>query len=339
MVQLIYNENTVENSTENTFKKIENKLPVLADKRFLQTKSDIYGWFVSPGLALPFYLKRKMGIRRAFVTMGFVYLVNQVSKEDEKQFFDEMIQICRKEKIHIVETAYTNTIFPVFPGGSSYAVLGTFIVDLTLSEEQLFKNLHSKHRNVIRKAQKEGVVVKHNRSYRDICKQLICETYIRQGLVWNDTNELESLSDSLGDNIRFYTAFKDDVPQGCAVILWNSHRGYYLYGGSIQRPSTGAVNLLQWQIICDLRQEKSKEYDFFGARVNPDKGSKVEGIQRFKERFGGTLQTGYKWKLPVNKFMNGFYLTVFFLYNLLKGKIYKGDLIDIEKKRLKGRTE
>lgn len=327
MVRLVKDENEIEN--------ISGKFPILADKRFLSTKSDCYGWFVSEKLALPFYLKTKMGINRAFVTMGFVYLEENAGQAEENRFFDELIKLCRKEKIHIVETAYTNTIFPVYPRGARYAVLGSFIVDLEQSEDDLFKKLHSKHRNVIRRAQKEGVVVKHDASYLDVCKELVHSTYRRQGMVWNDEAELSKLSASLGDNVRFYVAFSGDVPQGCAVILWNNKRGYYLYGGSIERPATGAVNLLQWQIMCDLKAEKAREYDFFGARVNPDKGSKVEGIQRFKERFGGSLKTGFKWKLPVSKGMYYYYLTVFFIYNLLKGRLYKGDLIDIERRRLK----
>ena len=37
-------------------------------------------------------------------------------------------------------------------------------------------------------------------------------------------------------------------------------------------------------------------YDFVGARVNPEPGSKLEGIQRFKSRFGGEMKVGYMWR-------------------------------------------
>ena len=57
------------------------------------------------------------------------------------------------------------------------------------------------------------------------------------------------------------------------------------------------------QTAMKLMKERGvKYYDFVGARINPDEGSKYEGIQRFKSRFGGELKKGYLWKMPLNKF-------------------------------------
>jgi lipid II:glycine glycyltransferase (peptidoglycan interpeptide bridge formation enzyme) len=48
----------------------------------------------------------------------------------------------------------------------------------------------------------------------------------------------------------------------------------------------GSSNLLQWEIIKKLKSLGVREYDFVGGRVEVPKGSKLEGIQRFKQRFG-----------------------------------------------------
>ena len=47
------------------------------------------------------------------------------------------------------------------------------------------------------------------------------------------------------------------------------------------------MNLLHWHAIRLFRALGVKQYDFVGARINPSKGSKQEGLVIFKERFGG----------------------------------------------------
>ena len=45
-----------------------------------------------------------------------------------------------------------------------------------------------------------------------------------------------------------------------------------------------------------MKERGVMKYDFVGARVNPEPGSKLEGIQRFKSRFGGEMKVGYMWR-------------------------------------------
>ena len=43
-----------------------------------------------------------------------------------------------------------------------------------------------------------------------------------------------------------------------------------------------------------------KKYDFMGARLNVEKGSKYESIQKFKQRFGCELKKGVHWEAQFN---------------------------------------
>jgi len=101
---------------------------------------------------------------------------------------------------------------------------------------------------------------------------------------------------------------------------------YYFYGGSAPNAFLGSLNLLHWRAIKYFKSLGVKYYDFVGARINPKK--ELEGIQRFKSRFGGEFKKGYLWKYPLNKWKYGLYKPLFYLKNRRKG-----DIIDEEKNK------
>ena len=107
----------------------------------------------------------------------------------------------------------------------------------------------------------------------------------------------------LGENVKIIIARHDGALQGCAVIPFSDYSAYYVYGGSVSRPVTGALNLLHWEAIKLFRGLGVKRYDFVGVRINPEKGTKQDGLMMFKERFGGGLMQGYLWKYPFHRFL------------------------------------
>lgn len=89
--------------------------------------------------------------------------------------------------------------------------------------------------------------------------------------------EIKKLFTSLDNKIICVVAIKDNIIQGGAFIPWNENSGYYLYGRSIERTHTDAMNHLQREVILKLKQLGVSKYDFVGARLNPKKGLKKEG--------------------------------------------------------------
>jgi len=131
----------------------------------------------------------------------------------------------------------------------------------------------------------------------------------------------------LGPLAEVFVADYQDEIQGCAVIPFSNHSAYYVYGGSIPDPLTGAMNLLQWEAIRYFRNLGVKHYDFCGVRINPDKGSKQAGLMMFKERFGPRLVQGYMWKRPLNPLKSSIYS---WAVRILRG----GDIVDAERHKL-----
>ena len=132
----------------------------------------------------------------------------------------------------------------------------------------------------------------------------------------------------LGENVKIFVADYQGVVQGCAVIPFSSHSAYYVYGGSIPEPLTGATNLLHWEAIRQFRELGVKRYDFVGVRINPEKGSKQEGLMMFKQRFGGQLVQGYMWKYSLHPLK-------YAVYSLAVRFLRGGDIVDHERHKLK----
>lgn len=301
-------------------------LPVVATKEFLNSKSDKFGWFVSDDFILPFIIEKKFIFKR----MIFTYSVIKKNNNSAKEFLNEVVELSKNLDIDFIYQPYAFAIFEEVPDNCIYVPFGSYQVDLSKSEEDLFKNLHSKHRNVVKKAQKNGLNIYHGKEYKKECFDLICDTLKRQQQPFMNYQTLSTMQKRLGNTIEFYIIRNKEKIEGSAIIIYNKHEAYYLFGGSDNKTSPGAMNFLIWQILLDMKAKNVKSFDFVGARINPKNGSKFEGIQRFKSRFGTTLKSGYLWKVPIKPFKYRLFRFITWLYYKLKNKTYAGDIIDQE---------
>jgi len=301
-------------------------LPIFATEEFLQTKSENYGWFISDAYILPFYIDK----RSIFSKLVFTTSCIAIKDGDEALFLEELVMKSKEMDIDLIAQPLASALFSQTPKNAKYIEWGSYIIDLTQSEDEILQNMHSKHRNVVRKAIKDGVIVEETDNINIVFENLK-ETMLRQNRPYASKEELAKLKPFS----KFYIAKKDDVVQGCIVMPFNSYGGFYLYGGSIARPYTGSLNYMHYYAMLDLKKLGVVKYDFMGARPNVQKGSKLEGIQRFKSRFGGTLQDGYLWKYELKPFKVTLMNTIQKLRSQLKGQPYLGDAIDQELARCK----
>ncbi|MEG0518896.1 MAG: peptidoglycan bridge formation glycyltransferase FemA/FemB family protein [Bacteroidales bacterium] len=301
---------------------------VLATPGFLCSQSaKDWGYFIEGNLVLPFYIKKKF-IFEYMVFPTSVYGINYI--EEESAFLESLVRYLKKElQIDFILSQHVTALFNTYPAHSIYCRFGSYILDLSQNEEVLLTKIHSKHRNVIKKAEKDGVVISCDSKNRSRCIDLIQKTLKRQHVplinqeVWDRFNKIK--------NVDYWLAEYNGKIEGSAIILWGeNNKAYYMYGGSSVKPHAGAMNLLHWEAIKKMKERNVLYYDFVGARINPKEGSKYEGIQRFKSRFGGDLQEGYLWKYILNKFK--YRLFCFLLFARSMGK-YTGDIIDQERKR------
>lgn len=307
------------------------KLPICATPAFLKTQSDEYGWFCSNQFILPFYVKRKLIFKRLIFTNESIYLTKNAIIQDEKLFLNQIVEQSRLMGVDFISQPSTNVVFNCYPNGAIYSPFGSYQVDLTLDEQVLFSNLHSKHRNVIKRARREKVQTISGDAIAKECYKIYRNTMERQSMGFVSWEYIERLKTNLGDKLTFYICELDGSLQGCAIIPWNEYGAYYMIGGSIPEPFSGALNLMHWEIMMDMKARGVELYDFVGARINPQPGSKLEGIQRFKIRFGAKMKKGYLWKYPINNFYCMIYQKLATLRSRIDGKGHNGDIIDQER--------
>jgi hypothetical protein len=311
-------------------------LPIFGSEEFLASKSTDYGWFVSEDYILPFFMDtrlRKLGFNRMMLTTEAIPLHENVRPGSDGEFLDEVLSICQQGKRIKADWVVTqaNAVFSAAPSQSDSLPWGSYIVDLTKPEAAIFETFDPKHKNMIRRATKGGVVIKTTDDVAAIYNN-VRETMVRQNLLYFPSQSyLSELQRRLGDKISFHTALHDNVIQGSAVVVHNHRGGFYYYGGSIAEPFPGALTLMQYEIMKELKQKNVPVYDLMGARMIVD-DSKIEGIQRFKRRFASGMRSGYCFRRIINPRRHKILNTALRMYFVLKGSHYEGDIFDVTRR-------
>lgn len=309
----------------------EIKRFILANPKYLELFSKNYAYICGYedeklSYVLP-YIEKKNWIFRYIQIQSETIVING-SKKREKEFLNLAIsEIKDQAKIDFISQPKTSAVFDTFPDGAIYTSFGSYVIDLSLDEEQLFKNIHTKHKNVIKRAIKNSVVVKFGKDRLDDAYKIIYDTLKRNSMSMINKDKLIKLMDTNETNLLIGCSYLEDKIQSAVIILYDDYKGYYFWGGTSENLSLGSNNLLHWEVIKKLKNLGVEYYDFVGARLNTQ-DQRLLGIQRFKSRFGATLKQGYLWKYPIKKWK---YELFSFMYKL---KMKKGDIIDQEKNNI-----
>ena len=309
-------------------------LSIYASESFLKAVGDEYGWIGGVDdsgklrCVLPYTVIRKAILRMVRFRVETIPLGEELDIREEKSFLNSVIKYFRSTGADMIIPATTNTIFRTYPDGADAAPYGTYIIDLRQAEETLWSNFSSSHRRKVRLAIKKGVQIRNGMEHLKTAYELVRDTFKRSQLGFMGHDAFRRYVLSLGENVKIFIADHQGAVQGCTVIPFSNHSAYYVYGGSIPKPITGATNLLHCEAIRQFQGLGVKRYDFVGVRINPEKGSKQEGLMMFKDRFGGELVQGYMWKYSLHPLK-------FAVYSLAVRFLRGGDIVDHERHKLK----
>ncbi len=196
-----------------------------------------------------------------------------------------------------LEPAWTEAKLPRgwIPASHRLQLPATYTLDLTKTAQELQTPMARKHRQYIRKAERDGVTV--GRETADSVAamyDIYTQTAARAGFGIHTRDYYEQLFSELGEHNYLYGARYEGQ---MVAFLWLAAAGrtaYELYGGvTAQGQELKANYALKWQAIMGLQAAGYEVYDFNG-RLN-------EGVARFKEGFGPD-ETGYigTWDYPLN---------------------------------------
>lgn len=171
---------------------------------------------------------------------------------------------------------------------------GSNVVDLLQEENELFSGIHSKHRNVIRKAVKNGLLFRELSVNAENLKRycdVSVETYKRSNGKNIPFVEFQNYANT--GLLRLFVVESGNSIEAASLMLVSQDMAIYWHGASVTNIATGASNLLHWETMKKLKREGVQFYDFGGIATDVSQNQKIEGINRFKMRFGGDLRIFY----------------------------------------------
>ena len=169
----------------------------------------------------------------------------------------------------------------------------TVLLDLSNDLEKVMASLHQKGRHAIRRAERDGVVIKKVPATNENCRamfslyQITAEgqfgirPYSYYKKFWQHFERAQ-----MGQ--MFFAYSGDQLIAGAYALVFGA-KSTYKDGASLrERPVYGASHLLQWHVIQWAKSRGAKLHDFSGAPPSAyinDKNHPYYGIGRFKTSF------------------------------------------------------
>lgn len=188
----------------------------------------------------------------------------------------------------------------------------TALLDITPEPNQLLRNLHSRGRNAVRRAQREEVEVVRMEPTESTIKtmyQLMVGTIAAKS---NATAREYGYYKQFWTEFcqrgqgRFYFVYENGVPSVGAFVVNYGAKATYKDGGSLQhRGQYGDSHLVQWQAILDMKELGAVQYDFCGTPPSDklkDPTHPHHGLGLFKTSFTKTVTDFVGcWDMPVSE--------------------------------------
>ncbi|MDX2171661.1 MAG: GNAT family N-acetyltransferase [Bacteroidota bacterium] len=262
-------------------------------------------------------------------------LAQTLTPEEELNFCKEAITFIKEKDLADKIVQPTNyCLFQVAPSSSISSPFGTYEINLrNKTNEELLSAMQARYRSAIRQLEGLNVDIKYNEL--DVFYNLHHQTMQRSNAYSEGFEDLKKMQHHLPNNTIVATIYINNELQGGLFVVYTNYGGYYLHGASTDNTqASGAIKYLHYKIMCLLKQKGVKRYDFVGARLSDISGTKLEGIQNFKKRFGSELKQGYLWKQEINALKCKSYNALLNFKLSLKGQKMPLDIIDQERKKL-----
>jgi lipid II:glycine glycyltransferase (peptidoglycan interpeptide bridge formation enzyme) len=168
-----------------------------------------------------------------------------------------------------------------------------FIMDLTLSEEELMSKMSTKQRYNTNYAIKKGVKVRkaENQKDFDIFFKLYEETGNRQGFYFRPRSYLQKAREIFSSHnaCDILIAEYEGKPLASWMLFTSDNILYYPYGGSTEEMKNLQANcLIGWEAIKYGKGKNCTLFDMWGAAVDLNNiNDPYYGFSQFKAKYGG----------------------------------------------------
>ncbi|WAI01213.1 hypothetical protein [Methanogenium organophilum] len=189
--------------------------------------------------------------------------------------------------------------------GFSKQEFSTIVIDLTLDEDELWKNMgRSSCRSAINKARNSGVTIKINEGYEEF--YALNSNFRKYKGLPRYNLSIEYMKNYC---TLFISEYEGDILGG---LLYLNDRDYFrgLLGASkrlddcynLKKNLIGNANkMIIWNAMLHAKSCGKRFFDMGGYSTEKVTDEEMEGINRFKKSFGGDLVTYYHYQKDYSK--------------------------------------
>jgi len=206
----------------------------------------------------------------------------------------------------------------------------TIVIDTSVSEEEIWMNqISSKNRNMIRKAEKNGLFFERDNEFKYIeeFKKLYNSTMNRLGAddfyFFDDEYYRQFIEIFKGKGFLGCIKKNNEIISAALFMYENWYGHYHLAGSNREYSSLGGNNLLLWKVACEMKKEGVKEFHLGGGTNGDDENS----LFKFKHSFSPNIKQFSIGKIIFNKQIYEKVCSDWEKYNPKKGEKYKNHLL------------
>lgn len=243
--------------------------------------------------AIYVYMKRKTSIKGYYDSVtpygyGGVLLEGDISEKNLQSFWNVYVNKMKDEGIVDNFVRYHPMMGNAIPMKSVSTVLDlgkTIAIDLS-SEEVIWNNIISKNRNMIRKAEKNGIEIRHEKvlslfaDFKRIYNATMEKDHAEEYYFFEDAF-YESIHQDLHDNYEmFYAVLNDEIVAMSIVLYANKQMHYHLSGSLVEYRNLAPSNLLLYKAALWGCNQGCKTFHLGGGV-----GSGEDNLYKFKAAF------------------------------------------------------
>lgn len=168
----------------------------------------------------------------------------------------------------------------------------TLQLDLTLSLEEILKQMRKNHRNLIKRAERDGITTEVSTNPEfvkefDHWQQYLAKkhNFVPFSFEYLDKQFKTFASDG---QAYFVSSYLGDKLLASAYLIIYNQEAVYHYGISTPENDKLPGSLAtQWRAIGLAKELGCKKYNFWGVAPDGDKNHRFAGVSMFKRGFGG----------------------------------------------------
>lgn len=194
----------------------------------------------------------------------------------------------------VSQSAFSSWVKALLPytrlNASPFLPTKTILIDLTPSQDEIFKKFSEAKRRAVRRAQKRGVTVGESENLDAMLDVKKRASGLFGFIVVSNIPQLwKTFAPASAAILLAHHPSSSKPVGGILLLFWKKRAYYWLVGATKQGKKLSAPTLLVWEALLLSKKHGCTEFDFLGVNDErlPRDNPSWRGFTKFKEGFGG----------------------------------------------------